>query len=284
MRHACPSSNVGRERIREGVPVAKPRKLQQKRGWAFATCVAIVKPPLLALTKRRWIDGHKLPATGGCVVVANHISHVDPFTFGHFIYDNGRLPRYLAKREVFDVPVGGRLVRNAGQIPVYRLTNDAADAFSAAVQAVNEGECVVVYPEGTISRDPDLWPMTGKTGAARIALSTGCPVIPVAQWGAHQILAPYAKTPRLLPRKTITMKAGDPVDLEDLRGQPLTPEVLRDATERIMTAITVLLEDIREGSPPQTRFDPRVAGVREIGNPHEHPGARRHRNRTGRNT
>ncbi len=265
------------------MPVAKARKLQQKRGWAFATCVALVKPPLLAFTKRRWIDGHKLPETGGCVVVSNHISHVDPFTFAHFIYDNGRLPRFLAKNEVFHVPVGGRIVKNAGQIPVYRLSADAANAFSAAVTAVDEGECVVVYPEGTITRDPDLWPMTGKTGAARIALTTGAPVIPIAQWGANDILAPYAKKPKLLPRKTITMKAGDPVDLEDLQGQPLTPEVLRVATDRIMDALTALLDDIREGDPPTTRFDPRKAGVREIGNPHEQ-ARRRQRNRTGRDT
>ena len=263
--------------------MAKVRNLQQRRGWAFATCVAIVKPPLLAFTRRRWIDGDKLPASGGCVVVANHISHLDPFTFAHFVYDHGRLPRYLAKAAVFDIPVGGKIVRSAGQIPVYRLTTDANQAFSAAVAAVNEGECVVVYPEGTISRDPDLWPMTGRTGAARIALTTGCPVIPIAQWGANHILEPYAKKPKLLPRKTITMKVGDPVDLEDLRGKALTPDVLREATSRIMDAITALLGDIREGHPPATRFDPRAAGVREIGNPNEEPGGHRHRNRTGGN-
>lgn len=261
--------------------MAKPRKLKQKRGWAFATCVAIVEPPLLAVTKRRWIDGHKLPAEGGCVVVGNHISHVDPFTFAHFIYDHGRMPRYLAKREVFDIPVLGKLAGKAGQIPVNRLTLDAADAFSAAVAAIGNGECVVVYPEGTISREPDLWPMTGKTGAARIALTTGCPVIPIAQWGAHDILAPYAKKPRLFPRKLITMKAGDPVDLEDLRDQPLTPEVLREATTRIMDDVTGLLTDIRGGHPPEVRFDPRTAGVAQIGNPNEDAKRRRNRNGTG---
>ena len=259
--------------------MAKPRKLTQKRGWAFATCVAIVKPTLLALTKHRWIDGHKLPETGGCVVVANHISHVDPFTFAHFVYDHGRLPRYLAKNEVFDVPVGGRILKHAGQIPVCRLTSDASDAFSAAVEAVNQGECVVVYPEGTISRDPDLWPMTGKTGAARIALTTSCPVIPIAQWGANHILAPYAEKPKLFPRKTVTMKAGDQIELEDLRGEPLTPDVLLEATNRIMDAITALLGDIRDGHPPETRFDPRMAGVKQIGNPNAHPSRRRQLNR-----
>ena len=249
--------------------MAKPRKLRQKRGWAFTTCVAIVKPALLAFTRHRWIDAEKLPVEGGCVVVGNHISHLDPFTFAHLIYDHGRIPRYLAKSEVFDIPLGGKLVRNAGQIPVYRLTTDASQAFRAAVAAVGRGECVVVYPEGTISRDPDLWPMTGRTGAARIALAGGVPVIPIAQWGAHEILAPYAKRPSLMPRKTVTMKVGDPVDLGDFRGRPLKPALLAEATTRIMDDLTSLLADIREEEPPATRFDPRTAGVREIGNPNE---------------
>ena len=247
--------------------VAKPRQLRQKRGWAFAFAVAIVKPLLLTFTRRRWIDADKLPATGGCVVVGNHISHVDPLTFAHLLYDYGRLPRYLAKRQVFDVPALGAIVRSAGQIPVYRLTADASRAFRAAVEAVQRGECVVVYPEGTITRDPGLWPMAGRTGAARVALSTDAPVIPVAQWGAHRILAPYAKKPKLLPPQTVTMKVGDPVDLEDLRGAPQTAEALKEATDRIMDALTALLADIRGEDPPEQRFDARVAGVREIGNP-----------------
>jgi 1-acyl-sn-glycerol-3-phosphate acyltransferase len=259
------------------VAVAKPRQLRQKRGWAFAVAVAILKPLLLLFTKRRWSGCDQVPAEGGCLLVANHISHVDPLTFAHFVYDNGRLPRYLAKAAVFDVPVVGAIVRGAGQIPVYRLSRDASQAFSAAVTAVQNGECVVVYPEGTISRDPGLWPMTGKTGAARIALSTGVPVIPVAQWGAQEILAPYTKRPHLIPRKTISMKAGEPVDLEDLRSQPLSPAVLHEATDRIMDSLTALLAELRGEEPPEVRFDPRAAGVREIGNPNV-DGKRRSRN------
>ena len=257
--------------------VAKPRQLRQKRGWAWAVAVAIVKPLLLLFTRRRWIDGEKLPVEGGCILVANHISHLDPLTFARFAYDYGRLPRYLAKAGLFDVPVVGAIVRGAGQIPVYRMTTDASLAFRAAVAAVNDGECVVVYPEGTISRDPELWPMTGKTGAARIALSTGAPVIPVAQWGVHRILAPYSKNPKLLPRKTVWAKAGDPVMLDDLRELPLSPDVLREATDRIMDALTELLAELRGEEPPATRFDPRAAGVREIGNPNTDP-----RKRSGR--
>jgi 1-acyl-sn-glycerol-3-phosphate acyltransferase len=253
-----------------------PRKLQERRGLAFGFFVALLEPTLRLLTRQRWIDGTKIPAEGGCVVASNHVSHVDPFTFAHFIYGHGRAVRFLAKAEVFDIPVLGRLIRAAGQIPVYRLTTDASKAFNAAVQAVQEGKCVVVYPEGTITREPGLWPMTGKTGAARIALTAGVDVIPVAQWGPQHILAPYAKKPRLFPRKTITVKAGDPVDLDDLRGRKLTPEVLRQATDRILDAITRELEDIRGEKAPAERFDPRRRGVREIGNPND-PGKRRTR-------
>lgn len=247
--------------------MTKPRKLREPRGWAFGFCVAVLEPLLLLFTKRRWAGGQNIPERGGCVLVANHISHLDPLTCAHFVYGYGRVVRFLAKAEIFDVPVVGRIVRSAHQIPVYRLTTNASQSFTAAVDAVQRGHCVVVYPEGTISREPNLWPMTGKTGAARIALSSDVPVIPLAQWGAQHILAPYAKRPRLFPRKTISMKAGPPVPLDDLRAQPLTPEVLREATNRIMDEVTTLLEDIRGEQAPPVRFDPRAAGVREIGNP-----------------
>ena len=109
--------------------------------------------------------------------------------------------------------------------------------------------------------------MTGKSGAARIALETGCPVIPVGQWGAQELLAPYATRPRLFPRKHVTMKAGDPVDLADLVAQPRTQAVVNEATDRIMAAVTGLVEEIRGETAPAERFDPRKAGVSEIGNP-----------------
>jgi 1-acyl-sn-glycerol-3-phosphate acyltransferase len=262
--------------------LAYPRKLQERRGWAFGFCVALAEPLLLLFTKRRWIDGEKIPATGGCVVVGNHVSHVDPLTFAHFVYGHGRIVRFLAKAEVLDLPVLGKLIRATGQIPVYRMTTDASRAFSAAVAAVEDGKCVVVYPEGTLTREPELWPMVGKTGAARIALASGAPVIPIAQWGPQEILWPYASRPRLFPRKTMVVKAGDPVDLDDLRDQPLTPDLLQEATARIMGDVTALLEDIRGERAPAVRFDPRVAGVKQIGNPNRDKQRRRRRSpRTG---
>ncbi|MCW2868675.1 MAG: 1-acyl-sn-glycerol-3-phosphate acyltransferase [Marmoricola sp.] len=250
--------------------MVKVRELRQKRGWAWTTVVAIVKPTLMAATRHEWIDGEKIPATGGCVVAVNHISHLDPMTLGWFLYEHGRLVRYLAKDALFRAPVLGAIVRDAGQIPVKRMSEGAASAFEAAVEAVRRGECIGVYPEGTLTRDPDGWPMRGKTGAARIALTTGCPVIPVGQWGAQEILPAYTVRPHVLPRRTAAYKVGDPVDLADLVGRELTTEVLHEATERIMSAITALVEDLRGERAPDVRFDPRSSGVTEIGNPHKH--------------
>ncbi len=152
-----------------------------------------VKPTLLALTRQDWQDGLKIPASGGCVLACNHLSHADPLTLAHFVYDHGRIVRYLTKQEVFEMPVVGRVARSAGQIPVARRSIDAAKSFDAAVEAVHAGQAVAFYPEGTITRDPDLWPMRGKTGAARVALSTRCPVIPIGHWGVQELLPPYGK-------------------------------------------------------------------------------------------
>lgn len=239
---------------------------RRKRGWAFAFCVFVLRRPLMLLTKRDWRGAEHLPS-GGCVIACNHVSEFDPIPVAHFLYDNGRLSRFLGKAEVFAVPGVGAILTSAGQIPVFRKTSDAAKAFSAAVAAVEKGECVVVYVEGTITRDPGLWPMVGKTGAARIALTTGCPVIPLAQWGPQDVLAPYARKPRLLPRKTMQMLAGPPVDLSPYFGAELSPATLGAATTAIVDDVTGLLEQIRGEQAPATRFDPRVAGVVEIGNP-----------------
>jgi 1-acyl-sn-glycerol-3-phosphate acyltransferase len=243
------------------------RELQQPRGWAFNLAVLVLKPLLLATTKRTWRGGEHIPASGGCIVVFNHISHVDPLTAAHFLYDHGRIPRYLAKSGLFKNKALGSFLKGAGQIPVERLTRNAKGAYDAAVAAVRAGECVVVYPEGTLTRDPDLWPMTGKSGAARIALETGCPVIPVGQWGAHEMLPPYTKTPKPLPRKHIRMLAGPPVPLADLVALPRTQQVINTATERIMAAIVELVEELRGEKAPPTRFDPRKAGVKLTGDP-----------------
>jgi 1-acyl-sn-glycerol-3-phosphate acyltransferase len=244
--------------------------MQEKQSWAWHLAEPIVRAALVSTTKHEWIDGENIPATGGCIIVLNHVSHVDPLTAAHLVYDHGRLPHYLAKSGLFKNKAMGKFFRAAGQIPVERLSKNAAGAFDAAVEAVHDGKCVVVYPEGTITRDPEGWPMTGKSGAARIALETGCPVIPVGQWGAQALLAPYAKRPDLYPRKLVTMKVGTPLDLSDLAAkEPRTVAVVQEATDRIMAAITALVEEVRGETAPGERFDMKKAGVRQTGNPNK---------------
>ncbi|EWT00163.1 glycerol acyltransferase [Intrasporangium oryzae NRRL B-24470] len=238
--------------------------------FAYRFAALLLRPLLMALTKRDWRGVENLPAEGGFVVSTNHISYVDPLVFAHFMYDSGREAYFLGKESIFRIPLVGWLLRKAGQIPVHRSSAAAAHAYRAAVDGVREGKALGIFPEGTITRDPDLWPMRGKTGAARVALETRCPLVPVAQWGAQEILAPYGKRVRLFPRKTMHMYAGPPVDLSDLYGKPIDTAVLREATDRLMDRITELLEVLRDEKNVHERFDPRRHGVPEIGNPMSH--------------
>lgn len=236
---------------------------------AYRFAVVVLRPPLMALTRRDWAGAEHLPTDRGFVLVSNHISHADPLPLAHFVHDNGHTPHFLAKNQVMDLPGIGSLLRAAGQIPVYRETGRAADAYRAAVAAIREGHCVVVYPEGTLTREPELWPMRGKTGAARIALQTRCPVVPVVQWGAQDILGPYAHRPHLFPRKVMRMRAEPAVELADLYDEEPTREVLADATERIMAALTTGLEKLRGEPAPPGRYDPREHHQPPTGPPRE---------------
>lgn len=213
---------------------------------------SIIVPFLRVFTRRRYTGIEHIPASGGALVAANHLSHFDPVPLAVFAWDAGRVPRFLGKSTIFKVPVLGRMIAGCGQIPVYRGTADASKALRAAVEALHAGELVMVYPEGTLTRDPDLWPMVAKTGIARLALETDVPVIPVAHWGSQQILWPYSKRMRLLPRKSLQFVAGPPVDLSRWQGAEPSSQVLREVTDAIMHEVTQLLAGLRgEAAPPR---------------------------------
>jgi 1-acyl-sn-glycerol-3-phosphate acyltransferase len=243
-------------------------ELQRLPGLTYRSVVLALKPSMLAVTRRDWAGEENVPPTGvGCVVAANHVSEIDPLVVAHFVHDSGRAPRFMAKASILDLPVAGHLLRHLGQIPVYRETRNASLSLQGAMDAVRAGECVVIYPEATLTRDPDLWPMRGKSGVARIALETGCPVVPVAHWGAQRLLPPYARVARVFPPVTVTVRAGAAVGLSDLAGGRPSARALKVATDRIMAAIVTLLEDIRGERAPAERFDPIKAGVATTGNP-----------------
>ncbi|WP_406863358.1 lysophospholipid acyltransferase family protein [Streptomyces sp. HUAS MG47] len=238
---------------------------RRRIGFWYRLAAAIAKPPLVVLFKRDWRGTEHIPDDGGFITAVNHNSYLDPLSYAHYQYNTGRVPRFLAKAALFKGSFVGMMLRNTGQIPVYRETTNALDAFRAAVDAIERGECVAFYPEGTLTRDPDMWPMAGKTGAARVALMTKAPVIPVAQWGANLAMPPYATENKLnlFPRKTLIVQAGPPVDLSRFYGEEPTPEVLREATEVIMAAITVLLEQVRGEQAPETPYDHRQARLEQ---------------------
>jgi 1-acyl-sn-glycerol-3-phosphate acyltransferase len=226
------------------------------RGLPFFAIEAIARPVLTLLTKRDWRGQRNLPKTGGALVIANHYSFFDPMAVGHYVAANGRTPRFTAKAGVFKQPLLGKWFVAAGQIPVHRGTRDAVKALLAAQDAVKRGEVVVFYPEGTMTKDPDLWPMAGRTGAARIALRTGVPVIPVAQWGAQEVLAPYTTKFNFFPRKTLHVIAGPPLDLSPWAERTRDRIAEQEVTELMMAEITKLLEVLRGETAPAVRYVP----------------------------
>ncbi|AAZ54668.1 lysophospholipid acyltransferase family protein [Thermobifida fusca] len=243
--------------------------------WLKAVAVTVVRPLIAAVTKPTWRGQEHIPREGGVIIAANHLSVADPLTVAHFLYVAGRRwPTFTAKEGVFRIPIVGPAVRKLGQIPVHRGTTDAAKALHEAEEALTQhGAAVIFYPEGTCTRDPNLWPMVAKTGVARLALRTGAPVIPVAHWGEQHLL-PYGTAKlRLFPRTPVEVVAGPPVDLSRYREQPLTATTLREATAEIMTAITRLQAEIRGEEPPLEPYDPKKARGQNLG-PNNSEGAK----------
>jgi 1-acyl-sn-glycerol-3-phosphate acyltransferase len=218
--------------------------------------VIILRPLIRALMKHDTHGREHIPREGGMILATNHLSYADVFAVALFSYESGRYPVFLAKSSLFKTKILGYVLRKLGQLPVYRGQTDAALVLKDAEQGLRDGACVIFYPESTITRDPAQWPMTAKTGVARLALATGAPVIPVAHWGAQDVLPYGSARPRLLPRKTVHMIAGPPVDLSGSAGKPLNGETLRAATEVIMADITAQLAGLRGEEPPAIPYDP----------------------------
>ncbi|WP_104175387.1 1-acyl-sn-glycerol-3-phosphate acyltransferase [Arthrobacter sp. Y81] len=221
----------------------------------FVIVAGIVRPVMNLLMNKKWEGLEKLPA-GGFIAAPNHCTEIDPLVVGHMLYNQKRMPHFLAKGGLFKVPVVGAVLHATKQIPVERSTAGANRSLNVAKEVVAEGGAIIIYPEGTLTRDPDLWPMKGHTGAARMALESGIPVVPMAHWGAHQVFPRYAKRFHVFPRRTSRVIVGDPVDLSAFEGRPLDKATLTAATAVIMDAITGLLATLRSEQPPAERWDP----------------------------
>jgi 1-acyl-sn-glycerol-3-phosphate acyltransferase len=226
-------------------------------GFWFGFAINALWPFTMLGARVTFAGGEHVPRTGGALLALNHVSDCDPLYDVAFVVSHGRMPRFLAKAELWRVPVVKRVLGGGGHIPVHRASTRAADAYKDAIAALQRGEVVAFYPEGTHTADPDGWPMKAKNGIGRIALATGVPVIPVANWGTQDVL-PADGRPRLFPRQRVTVVAGPPVDLSAWVGGPRTRTALDGATAAIMADITALVAGVRGGEPPAAPYDPAV--------------------------
>ncbi|GGH39738.1 lysophospholipid acyltransferase family protein [Microbacterium album] len=239
---------------------------KSRPSWFWPLTIVI---PFVGLLAKLEIRGReKLPASGAFVLSPNHVSELDPLIVAVAVWRLGRAPRFMAKESLFRVPVLGAALRATGMVPVARASSRdaAAQTIAQSTALVESGRGVIVYPEGTLTRDPDLWPMRGKSGAVRLALAGDLPLIPVAHWGVQNIMGRYARGLSLWPpRKRVRMVLGDPIDLSDLRGRATEPAAIAEGTARLMAAITALLEDLRGEKAPEQRWDPSSHGQSETG-------------------
>jgi 1-acyl-sn-glycerol-3-phosphate acyltransferase len=224
--------------------------------------VVLIKPTVALVFRARRGGREHLPRSGGAIVVSNHVSQADFTTLAVWVWDSGRIPRFLIKHSLFGVFAIGGLLRGAKQIPVVRGSSAARQSLDEAVAAVGGGECVCIYPEGTVTHDPDFWPMQPRTGVARLALTTDAPVVPVAQWGPQVLLDVKRRKFRPFGRPEAFCQAGPPLDLSAYRGRPLTAELLHEVTDVIVGAVRDQLAEVR-GEPAPLEFFRRPPARRE---------------------
>jgi 1-acyl-sn-glycerol-3-phosphate acyltransferase len=231
--------------------------------WRFFA--SIVVPFIVSVGRYNIQHAERIPRSGPFIMAANHITDFDPLVTAYTLWHHGRVPHYLAKASLFRAPIVGWAFRHTGQVAVERAARGHTNTIAQGERLITEGLALVIYPEGTLTRDPDLWPMRGKSGAVRIALETGVPLIPAAHWGAQNILPRWSKRFRLFPPKHVDIIIGEPLDLSRWQGQKLDAVVLSEATAYVMQAITALVEQLRGEKAPAERWDPAAHGQSEFG-------------------
>ena len=246
----------------------RPRASAEKtRPSVFWPLAAIVIPLTAFFAKIEIIDGHKLPREGAYVLAPSHSTEFDPLIVAVAVWRMGRAPRFMAKESLFKVPVLGWALRATGMVPVARSSSASAarQTIEASEVLVEHGRGVIVYPEGTLTRDPDLWPMRGKTGAVRLALADGIPLIPMAHWGGQDILPRYGKLSFWPLRRPVEGHRRRSRRLVRLPGRATQPAALVAGTDRLMSAIAQLLSQLRGEPAPEKRWNPSEHGQRETG-------------------
>lgn len=224
----------------------------------YAFAKGVLTPIMTPWVKFTVTGEENLPTQGGFLLVSNHLSNVDPLCLCWYFMKRNTAVRFLAKKSMFSVPVFGWIIKGMGLIPVNRDSNPSA-VLAPTREALKAGEVVGIYPEGTLTRDPDQWPMEFKSGAARLALDTGVTVIPLSQWGPQDIMAPYnAKGMDMRPSRRISYHFGAPVDLSDLIGPAGSEDhdAVNAATARILQAVREGVGQLRGLPVPDSVWAP----------------------------
>jgi 1-acyl-sn-glycerol-3-phosphate acyltransferase len=235
-------------------PVKRGRRTAGPLTWSLRLLIPIVRNLSRLIFKERFEGRERIPASGPALLVLNHISTLDPLATASFVWTAGRVPSFMIKDGVFKVPVIGKLMTAARQIPVSRGSAAAQASLDDAIATLRAGGIVAVYPEGTVTRDPDFWPMRAKTGVARIALAVPeAPVIPIAQWGAHRAYDYHTKKMRLLPRKQTHIRALEPLDVAHFHGRT-DSEAGRELTDSMMRALADEVGRMRGQDAPEELY------------------------------
>ena len=206
---------------------------------------------------------------GPLLFAANHIGDFDPFVIAVALYKVGVMPRIMATGGIISAPVAGALLERTGAIRVERGTELARHAVRITEVALVHGGHVVAYPEGRVGLTPDGWPERGRTGMARMALGMGVPVIPVSQWGAHEVLQygnDWGKLRTLVRaivrRPHLQVHVGPPVPLDDLQMGRVGDA--NRARYRITAAITRGLVPLRAGEDDRPHYVDKTRPTTEV--------------------
>lgn len=236
------------------------KALEHSNTW-IRVCQVVLYPLTRLLGRRDYQGMERLHRTGGMLVVGNHISHLDPMYDAVLIHKAGRIPHILAKAGLWKVPVVGAAVRGTGQIPVERGGGAGQSAVETASNTLDDGGVVLIYPEGTVTREPDFWPMRPRPGVAVLAMSTDAAVVPIVHWGTQNVYNSYAARRKLhlFPRQDVKVVVGPDIDVSAYRGRQSDPRAIRDVSMLIMNSIAELLGEVRGEKPPAQLFDPKKA-------------------------
>ena len=235
--------------------------------WQIRTLAHILRPFVRLLYKVEVTGTENLPKSGGYVLAANHVTTLDALAVAYMMYFRlHRAPHFLAKEGLFRTPIVGPVLLACGQIPVFRSGRNNADPMQSAYDVLNAGHTIGIFPEGTLTREPNQWPMRARTGAIRLSLETGVPIIPVGQWGTEAVMDTYSSKIRPKPWHKVRIVIGKPISMDPYKDKKMSTEDLVELSDQVMVEITKIVEELRGEKAPAKRFVPSEHGLPEHGN------------------